>query len=123
VRGWKPRIDKGELERGRRKLIAYRTGRTEDGGEHEVRSLRQLAREVGMSPTGLTEFLDGTEPYWKTIDKVVRWYRALVARTTPKLPPVSERDFVAATTTIALDVAGDLTGADGTPSYPLQNYL
>lgn len=70
------------LEKARAKLRAYRTGRTEDGAEHEVRSLRQLAREVGMSPTGLSQFIAGawTRSYWKTMHKVCEWYNGLVAR-------------------------------------------
>jgi hypothetical protein len=70
------------LEKARAKLLAYRTGRTEDGTEHPVRSLRHLAPEVGMSPTGLSQFIAGTwtRPYWKTMYKLGEWYKAEVAR-------------------------------------------
>ncbi|HEX8695739.1 MAG TPA: hypothetical protein VF746_25210 [Longimicrobium sp.] len=37
-------------------------------------SLRSLAREVGMSPTGLRGVIDGAEPYAKTWDKLRLWY-------------------------------------------------
>jgi len=37
-------------------------------------SLRQAAREIGMSPTGLGNFLSGTEPYLPTIRKLHDWH-------------------------------------------------
>ena len=37
-------------------------------------SLRQVARAVGMSPTGLQKFLDGSTPYAATRRKLERWY-------------------------------------------------
>lgn len=40
----------------------------------EEASLRQAAREVGMSPTGLRKFLDGADPYSETRRKLERWY-------------------------------------------------
>lgn len=40
----------------------------------EARSLRQVAREVGMSPTGLQKFLAGATPYSATRRKLERWY-------------------------------------------------
>lgn len=40
----------------------------------EVVSLRQAAREVGMSPTGLHKFLSGASPYSATRRKLERWY-------------------------------------------------
>ncbi len=36
-------------------------------------SLRQAAREIGMSPTGLQKFLHGGEPYVKTVRKLSLW--------------------------------------------------
>jgi hypothetical protein len=39
-------------------------------------SLRQAAREVGMSPTGLSKFLDGAEPYLPTVMKLRAWHAA-----------------------------------------------
>lgn len=38
------------------------------------KSLRQVAREVGLSPTGLAKFLEGTRPYAATRQKLERWY-------------------------------------------------
>ena len=37
-------------------------------------SLRQVARDVGMSPTGLRKFLSGASPYSATRSKIERWY-------------------------------------------------
>jgi adenosylmethionine-8-amino-7-oxononanoate aminotransferase len=37
-------------------------------------SLRAVALAVGMSPTGLTKFLDGGSPYGKTIERLRDWY-------------------------------------------------
>jgi hypothetical protein len=36
-------------------------------------SLRQVSREVGMSPTGLSNFINGAEPYVPTIRKLRAW--------------------------------------------------
>jgi hypothetical protein len=38
-------------------------------------SLRAVAAAVGMSPTGLALFIEGTLPYGKTVEKVGRWFR------------------------------------------------
>lgn len=40
----------------------------------EGESLRQTAREVGMSPTGLSNFLNGAKPYTPTVRKLRAWY-------------------------------------------------
>lgn len=40
----------------------------------EATSLRQVAREVGMSPTGLQKVLDGADSYSRTRRKLERWY-------------------------------------------------
>jgi len=37
-------------------------------------SLRAVAEEVGMSPSGLTKFLDGASPYGKTVERLQSWY-------------------------------------------------
>ena len=72
--------NRAEVELARAKLLAYRTGRTAEGMPHKIRGLRQLAREVEMSPTGLSKFMEGTDPYWKTVYKVLRWYKGDCAR-------------------------------------------
>src|SRR4051812_23255204 len=38
-------------------------------------SLRAVAAAVGMSPTGLSEFIEGTRPYARTVERVRRWYQ------------------------------------------------
>lgn len=40
----------------------------------DAHSLRHVARAVGMSPTGLQKFLDGSTPYAATRRKLERWY-------------------------------------------------
>jgi hypothetical protein len=40
----------------------------------QATSLRRVAREIGMSPTGLRKFLDGTEPYTPTLHRLRVWY-------------------------------------------------
>ena len=40
----------------------------------ENTSLRSVAREVGMSPTGLKKFLQGTAPYSPTLRRLRNWY-------------------------------------------------
>ena len=40
----------------------------------EGSSLRRVAREIGMSPTGLKKFLVGTAPYSPTLRRLRKWY-------------------------------------------------
>jgi hypothetical protein len=40
----------------------------------EATSLRRVAREVGMSATGLKKFLLGTAPYSPTLRRLRKWY-------------------------------------------------
>jgi hypothetical protein len=40
----------------------------------ERTSLRAVARNLDMSPSGLRKFLDGTEPYTPTMRRVREWY-------------------------------------------------
>lgn len=56
-------FDAGELERHRFALKAA-IARS---------SLRAVAVSVGMSPTGLSRFLDGTQPYARTVERIRRW--------------------------------------------------
>lgn len=39
----------------------------------EAKSLRGVARELGLSPTTVTKLLQGAEPYRKTVAKLQRW--------------------------------------------------
>ena len=40
----------------------------------ERSSLRQVSREIGMTPPGLQAFLDGTTPQARTLRKLREWY-------------------------------------------------
>jgi hypothetical protein len=40
----------------------------------DAASLRAVARQVGMSPSGLSKFLDGASPYAKTLARLRAWY-------------------------------------------------
>ena len=40
----------------------------------EHTALRGVAREIGMSPTGLKKFLLGTAPYSPTLRRLRKWY-------------------------------------------------
>jgi hypothetical protein len=42
----------------------------------ETHSLRQVSREIGMSPTGVSNFVNGSEPYVPTIRKLRAWRAA-----------------------------------------------
>lgn len=48
-------------------------------------SLRRVAREVGMSPTGLRKFLDGTDPYSPTVHRLRVWYLQFANNPGPEL--------------------------------------
>jgi hypothetical protein len=42
--------------------------------EADRSSLRAVARDVGMTPSGLQGFLDGANPYGRTGDRLRAWY-------------------------------------------------
>lgn len=46
-------------------------------------SLRQIARGVGMSPSGLQKFIDGSTPHSATRRKLELWYSRHAGRVTP----------------------------------------
>ena len=50
-------------------------------------SLRGLARDVGMSPTGLQKFVDGSVPYLPTRQKLERWLVREVAEGRAEMSP------------------------------------
>ena len=52
-------------------------------------SLRRTAREIGLSPTGLQGFLDGSEPYAPTMQKLLEWYVQEETRRAIQLSPES----------------------------------
>jgi hypothetical protein len=44
------------------------------GERVERSSLRAVASQLGMSPSGLSKFLGGASPYQKTVGKLEGWY-------------------------------------------------
>jgi hypothetical protein len=52
----------------------------------DATSLRQAARDIGMSPTGLRGFLDGGVPYAKTERKLRAWYLREAQRDVQAVP-------------------------------------
>lgn len=53
----------------------------------ERKSLRSVAGDIGMSPTGLRLMLDGAEPYAKTWDKLQVWFSLHQKDVGSELPP------------------------------------
>ncbi|MFL5539593.1 MAG: hypothetical protein ACJ8J0_11410 [Longimicrobiaceae bacterium] len=67
-------------------------------------SLRGVAREIGMSPTGLKKFLVGTSPYAPTLRRLRRWYVHHAALTTGE---VEYEDASAAIAVLTHDLPGE----------------
>src|SRR6202008_3721345 len=66
-------------------------------------SLRGVAREIGMSPTGLKKFLFGTAPYSPTVRRLRKWYIRHAAVPTGK---VAYDDACAAIAVLTHDLPG-----------------
>jgi hypothetical protein len=49
-------------------------------------SLRGTARQIGMSPTGVRGFLNGSRPYGKTVEKMREWVATSPEAKTDLLP-------------------------------------
>jgi hypothetical protein len=71
----------------------------------ECTSLRGVAREIGMSPTGLKKFLLGTAPYSPTLRRLRRWYLSHAALPVGEVASVDAENAVAVLT---FDLPGDL---------------
>ena len=67
-------------------------------------SLRAVARQIGMSPTGLKKFLAGTAPYSPTLRRLRKWYLLNAAVPTGQ---VTYEDASAAIAVLTLDFPGD----------------
>jgi transcriptional regulator with XRE-family HTH domain len=67
-------------------------------------SLRQVAREIGMSPTGLKKFLEGTAPYSPTVRRLRNWYVRYAA---VQKSDVEEVDARAALEVLVHDLGSD----------------
>lgn len=61
-------------------------------------SLRKVATEIGMSPTGLRKFLDGTTPYAPTVRRLRDWYVRYAAAQQSDVEPVAAAAAVAVLT-------------------------
>jgi transcriptional regulator with XRE-family HTH domain len=70
----------------------------------ENTSLRQVAREIGMSPTGLKKFLEGTAPYSPTVRRLRNWY---VRYTAVQQSDVETVDASAALSVLVHDLGSD----------------
>jgi hypothetical protein len=68
----------------------------------ENTSLRNVAREIGMSPTGLKKFLLGTAPYSPTVRRLRSWYVQYAA---VQGEGVEMEDAVAALSVLVHDLA------------------
>jgi len=90
-------------------------------------SLRQVAREIGMSPSGLDKFVAGSKPYPKTLRKLKGWYRrhsgpgeyeaeldALLARL--GLAPGTREELRAQLSAQIVAALGSNPGAGGAPA-------
>lgn len=67
-------------------------------------SLRSVAREIGMSPTGLKKFLQGTAPYSPTLRRLRNWYVQYAAVQSGN---VHEQDAAAALGILVHDLSPD----------------
>ena len=70
----------------------------------ESTSLRGVAREIGMSPTGLKKFLSGTAPYTPTLKRLRKWYVRHAALPTGQ---VGQHDASAALAVLTHDLPPD----------------
>ena len=87
-----PRQHRDATVRHLRDMAAARVERT---------SLRGVAREIGMSPTGLKKFLLGTDPYSPTLRRLRKWYLQHAALATGE---VSYHDAAAALVVLIHDL-------------------
>ena len=69
----------------------------------EHTSLRGVAREIGMSPTGLKKFLQGTAPYSPTLRRLRKWY---IHHAAVPFEKVEKVDASAAITVLTFDLGG-----------------
>jgi transcriptional regulator with XRE-family HTH domain len=82
------------------------------GERVERYSLRRVAREVGMSPTGLKKFLLGTDPYGPTVRRLRKWYLNFGADLTGVLQKEEARIALdVLTSDIAPALRGEAAGA------------
>ena len=68
----------------------------------EATSLRSVSREIGMSATGLSKFLDGNAPYLPTLNRLRNWYLRHAA---PSGAALAEEDAHAALALLVHDLS------------------
>jgi hypothetical protein len=73
----------------------------------ENTSLRSVAREIGMSPTGLKKFLSGTAPYSPTLRRLRYWYLHYAA---DRAEETREEDISAALRVLLHDMTPERRG-------------
>jgi hypothetical protein len=73
----------------------------------EQTSIRVVAEEIGMSPSGLHVLLGGSRPHAKTRAKLVEWYLELRAADQPRANAVSPGDVDAALRLLTVYVQQD----------------
>lgn len=69
-------------------------------------SLRSVSREIGMSATGLSKFLNGNAPYSPTLHRLRNWYLRHAAEQNPT-ESLSEESAYAALALLVHDLAPD----------------
>jgi hypothetical protein len=65
-------------------------------------SLRGVSREIGMSATGLSKFIDGNAPYLPTLNRLRNWY---LRHAVPGAGTLSEEDAHAAFALLVHDLS------------------
>lgn len=68
----------------------------------EATSLRGVSREIGMSATGLSKFLDGNAPYLPTLNRLRSWY---LRHAVPVAGNLAEEDAHAALALLVHDLS------------------
>ena len=76
----------------------------------EARSLRAVARAIGMSPMGLKHFLSGTRPYRATERKLIAWYMVYQAESSGFPVDAARRSLEVLTEGIPADRRGRAQG-------------
>jgi predicted transcriptional regulator len=77
----------------------------------ERTSLREIARQIGMSPSGLDKFLNGTEPHRKIRRRLETWYTRVSAQVVGRQNVLSPESAAAAVRVLAVLYAPARRGA------------
>ncbi|HEX6038803.1 hypothetical protein [Longimicrobium sp.] len=71
----------------------------------EATSLRSVSREIGMSATGLSKFLDGNAPYLPTLNRLRNWYLRYAVPAGGASSALTEADAHAALSALVHDLS------------------